>query len=765
MSAQVSPPSASLIPQVVDPTTDELIKRGRVKSPGDLVTAHQSLYTADWESSRARALVQAQADGQPPYSESRDRIRGYGGRSNVNWGLADQALSEAVLPYNDILDSLDIFGTVPTRHGDQQMQDQWTAIISEEITRTIKSWEDFDDVWQQNVLLFVQEGLSFAFFEDDRDWRWRVYGQQFLKFPRRVRANVNDCDIFTCQMQVLPHILFRKIENPEVAEEMGWNVKAVKDALKTASPKGLRTDDPQEWERAWKDNDIVYGVTCATVEVVQGWVRELDGTVSHYIARADGEGDWLYKCEGKYKSMKRLLVAYKYGVGTNGDFQSIRGLGQKTFSSASGINRLLCKALDMMVHEATPVLQAENEDAQMDQALVPTGPYNRMAPGVSFVEQKLPNFAQGLQPGIEMLRGVFSARSQPYAPQPAAALDRTQRTKYEMQLKSEQSGKLTTSGMNLFFRAWGDHFREIVRRLCCEDYTQEDPGGHEAWEFRTRCLKRGVPLEAIYAVDIGGIEVNMGIGKGSASERRAVVSMFNEVLYYRADQYAQQKINNMTAAAYAGSRVANELFPADQGLRPPVDLQIALLENTQMSQTGQMAEVVPNQDHIVHVNTHLQKLFELNGALTELQIDLEQAIPQMMPIWQHAGEHMQFVDPMNPASKEFKEALQQLGEVITNGQKHLDAEAKRQQKEMGAEGEGGENYGGTPASTYKQSVQAQAKLVDLELDTAKKQQDLAFDAEKRKQELAFRDAQFAQNIRHKAAELKLKKPPGGGKAA
>jgi NAD-specific glutamate dehydrogenase len=136
-----------------------------------------------------------------------------------------------------------------------------------------------------------------------------------------------------------------------------------------------------------------------------------------------------------------------------------------------------------------------------------------------------------------------------------------------------------------------------------------------------------------------------------------------------------------------------------------------------------------------------------------------------MPIWQHAGEHMQFVDPMNPASKEFKEALQQLGEVITNGQKHLDAEAKRQQKEMGAEGKGGENYGGTPASTYKQAVQAQQALTDLELDAAKKQQDLAFDAEKRKQDLAFRDAQFAQSIRHKAAELKLKKPSGGDKAA
>lgn len=751
-----TPPSLNLIPQVVDPSTKELIPRGRVKSPKDLVSAYQSLFNADRESSRQRALVQAQVDGQPPYSESSERLRNLHGRANVNWGLADQGLSEAVMPYNDILEAIDKFAHVPTSYGnDEQTRTRFSEIISDELTRMLRTWDDFYDLWEQNTLLFNQEGLSFAFFDDDCDWRWKVYGQQFFKFPRRVRASVNATDLFAAKIDMMPHELFSKIRNPDAAKEAGWKPEEVRAALKTATPHGIPTNDPQEWERAWKDNDIIFGITSATVETVQAWVRELDGSVSHYICRADGQGDWLYCSMGKYRSIKRMVIAYKGNIGTNGDFQSIRGWGQKSFSSSSGINRLLCKLLDMAVHTATPVLQCDSEDSLTDQAMQQWGPYIKMASGVTFAEQKMPALDQTLIPALQSLQDVHRMRSSSYAPMPANQMSsRTQKTKYQVQTETEQNGKLTSASMNRFFKSWGDHFKEFVRRVINPDYTQDDPGGHEVWEFRRRCVKKGVPLEAIYEVDVDGIEVNMGFGKGSVSERRATISALEED-YYKLDRKGQKDFTNLKFSAYLGTTLANRLAPVAPDRVPNDEVHTALSENNQAS-VGQPIYVLDDDDHPVHLNAHLTRLFEINDQLTNLQIQLEEGIPQMLPIWEHAGEHLQYMDPMNPVAKEFKEALQQLGEVVTNGQKELDAEAKRAAKEQGMTGEEAEpGYGGMNASTYKQAVQAQQSLQQLDLDAAKQRQQLDFDAKKRTIDLVARDAKFAQDIKHRREMMLL----------
>ena len=124
----------------------------------------------------------------------------------------------------------------------------------------------------------------------------------------------------------------------------------------------------------------------------------------------------------------------------------------------------------------------------------------------------------------------------------------------------------------------------------------------------------------------------------------------------------------------------------------------------------------------------------------------------MFPIWKHAGEHMEFISPENPLFPEFKEALQQVGEVVINGQKHLDAEQRKAEAAAGQE----TDNGSTPGVT-RQAIEAQALLSQLEVQ--KKQQDLAFDQAEHKQKLAFKDAEFAQNIRQKAMEQSMQKKP------
>ena len=308
----------STLPSIIDAETGEIKMRNRITSSAELASTFQALFVADFQASRARALVQSEVDGNPPYSDSEDRKYGVGGRTNVNWGYLTQSQQDIEEPYISLFESIDTFGTTPTEYGTELERNQYAQVIAEEVSRMIRNWPDWPFTLQMTVHLFTMFGVSFTFRDDAHDWRWKVYDLGYLKMPRRTRASINDVDIVTCKVEMLPSQLYKKIQNEEVATLAGWNVEAVKAAMKSATQKAADTSNPQAMEATYKDQDYFTGLSATTVDLVHGWIREADGTVTHLIARDDGVGEFLYKCEGLYTDMSQLVTAYTFGVGSNG---------------------------------------------------------------------------------------------------------------------------------------------------------------------------------------------------------------------------------------------------------------------------------------------------------------------------------------------------------------------------------------------------------------------------------------------------------------
>lgn len=757
MSDLNAPQKLNALPPVATPE-GEPIKRDRLKSPSDLISQYETLYIADLESAKQRTLAQEQRDGVPPYDPTRERAAGLAGRANVNWGLLDSVAVEAEAPYIDILEGIDEFCTMPTNFGsNQQQRMEWERIISEEFTLMLKSWPRFFPLWQQNVRIFVSEGLSFAFFDDDEDWRWNIKGQQEIKFPRRTEADINTLDLIAARIEIPPHKLFAYCQDKEVAVKEGWNPDAVWQAiLRLAGQQMPRGNDLQEWEKAWKNNDLILGSSNLTVPCIAGWVRELDGSVSQYLAAADSvtqNDTFLFKRVGKYRRLSNMIIAYSYGVGTNGCFHSVRGIHQKAFASCSGINRALNRMLDMSIHGSTPWITTNEEDTLTELPLVPMGPYGVLKPGAAFVENKVPPFEQTLIPALNFLQQVFQTRTSQFTSASGGNQDRTERTAYEKRMQYEREAKLSTSGMNLFKASWTAHLKEIARRVCRKGYASDEPGGEEVTEFRARCLDRGVPAEAIDEVDIQRIEANLGLGKGSATERRIVVDALNQMLYYRLDPQGRAYLDNMTASAYAGTRIANLLSPVQQGLRPPSDLEFANLENFNVANGGTVP-VLPNQDHAVHISSHIEEMGRINEGITHMQVPLEQGIPKLMALQQHNNDHMQYMDQQDPQAATFRDALNEFNQVIDNGNKQLFAQQEKMRREAehngmvaGQDGQPQpQGDGGTDANaaTLVQAAQAQQKVADMQMLTNQKlhQNDIAF-----RQKMAIEDAKAAAEIR------------------
>jgi hypothetical protein len=752
MSLQLSnvPNNPSTLPPIVDAEDGEIILRNRVKDPSALQSVWNGLFIADFQAMRARALVQSEVDGNPPFSEGRDRIHGMAGRTNVNFGYLSQSQREVEEPYIQLFHAIDQFGMVPTEFGDEQQKLTWSQIISEEISRMVKNWSDFNFNVQLCVHQFTMFGVSFTFREDKYDWRWKVYDLQYLKLPRRTRATINDVDLVVCKVEMLPSELHRKIENRDAAIKAGWNPDEVLKAIKTAQQRSPDTSNPQETQQTYKDQDYFSGLSATTVQLIHGWIAEVDGTITHVIGRYDGQGDWLYKCEGVYNHMSQLITAYTYGVGSNGDFYALRGNGWNGHNGSVMLNLMTCKFMDQAIFAATPAIQASSEDAVIDQMIQPRGPYNVVLQGTSFPEVPHVPFKDSLIPAIGSLTNIFNMRTSSF--RVGMSQDgKTPKTAEEIQSANAVQGRLATGGIDLFFDSWKNDFKEIVRRACNKDY----PAGHGGWkevlEFRKRCIKRGVPIEAIYAVDVDGIEINQGLGKGSVLERRTAAGAVMNVMD-RLDADGQQIALRTYLASHTDVAYANMLVPKQPGQRPPMDLQIANMENALMG-LGQPAVIEPNQNHVIHVGTHLQKLDEVNTALSQLQIEMEQAIPQMQMIWQHAGEHMQFISQRNPLFKIYKEELQQLGEVVINGAKHLEAQQRKAAEQAQQAGEEVPAQESAMLSTDRQAVDAAARIAML--DAQKKALELDFAAKKSAQELAQNDAKFAQQTAQNALKMRM----------
>lgn len=744
------------LPTEASPLVPDVTAAARVKRASDVVSQYQTLFNEDYIASRDRAVVQSMADRNAPYSDSRLRQLGISGITNVNWGDLGIAQMEAEKPYNSVLMSMSHFGIVPFKNGvltDVEAEEK-EIVVAEELHRMITEWRDFRFRWKMNAHFFTMWGVSFTYREDNLDWRWKVSSLQDVKVPRGTQATVNEVDRIFMKADMTPSDLFAKIRDPEVGRLAGWNEAQIRMSCANAQPKPLNTQSPEDMQAMWKDNSVYSGNTNIVVQVVHGFVKEVDGSVSHYIVDYTlntAEAQFIYEKKGKFADMSEFINAYLFGVGTNGDFHSIRGNAFNLFPSAAALNKLRCKLVDKANDEANTFLSTDNEDATIDNMIVPRGPYFQLTTGVNFVERATPPVAGNLVPAIEEMEQTFRVQSSGMAPRSAAQTERGQKTKYELQRADEIDSSLTSDSMDMFLDSWKWDYREVVKRVINPDLQEDHPGGKQAFDFRRRCEQRGVPYALLQQLDFDNINLNRGIGRGSSAERRSVLSNLNDTIFGRLDPEGQQILTRDTIAAQTDYRYALMLVPRQAGQRPPVDKQIANIENMDLK-TGSDAVLVPNQNHIVHVGTHLELLQAYDAAIAEVQVELKDAIPVMLKASEHCNEHMQYIDPESQPYRTYKQALQQLNEVITNGAKHLEADQRKAQKAM-EKGLPPPEEDGTPPGVHGQAVDAKARLEMIRQEGLTK---LEIKKQEADQKLLFNDAFAAQKLKQMSAEQQIK---------
>lgn len=730
---------ASLNPETGKPPAE------RLRDVKSAIELYNKLRQADLVSSQNRARTQAMFDGDPPYNQTELIADGQGHRCNLNFDEAAQLLESSMGGYVDLLNSVDRFLNVQLDRKKYPWSDQvyeWEQTISEEFTKALREWDKFTF---NHLLLsnyFVAFGVGIAYFMDEDDWRWGVDSMANVWFPRETFATESELEVTCALRKYQAHQLYRKIANEEAATELGWNVEAVKRAIiKSCGKSGTSYyNNWEELQNEWKNNDLYIGYAKASeIRTVHFWVKEFDGKVSHYIALEQGQdnNEFLYKNRCRFEEMSEALVTFTYGIGTNGFYHGIRGLGYKIFPMIQVSNRARCQFMDGAMMSSSVWVQGKDEDSAESLQFQYFGPYAVISPGVTIIPQGNMNLSQNIVPVLNDMSSLLQNKTGEY--QTSSALDPKEKTAFEVKADVSAKAKLSTTALNLFYEPWQRLLRQVLKRFCRRKYREQDPGGQLVWKFINRCVLRGVPLEAIYHVDADQTSVERAIGAGSPEMRLLILDEMAQLVPQYDDIGRYNYVRDRTATR-VGYEKADRYIPAKPYSRVAPDVKIAELENAVM-RMGQPQLVLPDEDHAAHARTHFPAMDQLIVQLQQQPDSIGQVVPPLALLIRHTTEHVASMSDsvlLQQEAAQFRKMLQNYSAIAENAALHLAKLEREQAKQQGQQA--------SDAGETKLQVDIARTQAKIQMMQAESQAKMQIAQQESKQKLALRDAEAAAKI-------------------
>jgi len=713
----------------------------RLKDVKSAVGIFSTLLRADEKSAVNRARIDSMFDGAAPYSQSQLTASGQGLKTNLNFGEAQRFLDISLSAYVDLYSSLERLVEVKATMGERSDTGPKEAIIAEELTNLFRRWPEFHSSYLRLCTQFIKHGVGIAYFDSPEDWKFRVGGFADILIPRQSPATENGIDIAIGRRQYHLHELYHFIKNEKAAKTVGWNVEEVKrvmlDNVKTSGrsyQSGTTYSDYEALQAEIKNNDLYTGIQNPTVDVLHYWVREMDGSVSHYISAESSPKDFLYKKVSRYETPEQAYIFFTYGVGSNGTFHSIRGLGQRIFAHVQTSNRLRCQQIDGAMLGSSVMIQPENQRALDELQFTFYGAYAVMSPNVRIVEKAIPNLGTAVQPALQDLSQQLALNTDTistYGPNQSSPYKNQMQVVSDMDVATRISG----STLNLFYASWTRLMREMVRRV-----VQTKRPDAAIKDFFARCAKRGVEADFIKKLDVEQTRAVRSIGNGSHANRLVALRELQGISG-QFDDVGRRNLTRDIVSTRVGHDLADRYVPAQESERQTVDTKIAYLENQQLQQ-GQPVPVVSSELHGQHLQLHVPLLQQIIEAIDGGQADPQRALPALQALYQHIAETAQYAagDPaLQAVVANTKQVLQYAEEAINNTMKALE-KIQREQAENMQEGTG-------QPQMSEVDMKIQKAQVDMQIAQQKAELDMAIKQRKFDQDQAIRDAEAALRFR------------------
>ena len=711
--------------------------QSRLQDAKSAINLFHALRKADEGSAKNRARVDAMFDGANPYNQAQLNASGQGLKTNLNFGEAQRLLDISLSAYVDLYSSLEKLVEVKGTQGEPAERGQMEDIVAEELTHLMRSWPEFHSHYLRLCTTFIKHGVGICYFDTPDDWRFRVGGFADMLIPRQTPANESMIDVAIGRRQYHLHELFAFIKNPKAAERVGWNV----DEVKRVIMKNCRTDgrDPSGYAKQWetfqqelKNNDIHAGHQNPTVAVLHYWVREMDGSISHYITAEDKAAEFMYKKLSRYSTPEQAYIMFNYGVGSNGTYHSIRGLGHRIFNHIQTSNRLRCQMVDGAMLSSAIMIQPDSQRAMDELGFTYYGAYAVLSPNVNIIDKAIPNLSNSVQPALTDISNQLALNTDTvssYGSQQSSPYRNQMQVISDMDVQTKLSG----ASLNLFYSSWQRLLKEVVRRIVTSKRNDAS-----IKDFKNRCAMRGVPEEFIMTLDVARTKAVRSIGNGSYANRLVALRELQGISG-SFDDVGRRNLTRDIVSTRVGHDLADRYVPVAQDSRPTVDNKIAFLENQTMMQ-GSPVPVEANEIHGLHLDVHIPALVQLIEQLNAGAADPVQSLPALQAFYSHVGETVQALAADPAAQAEIGQARQ----VLQFAEELINNTSKQVQK---IEREAAQAGGGGQEADPEMQAKMQEHQLKMQMAQQKAELEMSLKQAKFEQEQAMRDAENVLKMR------------------
>ena len=744
----------------------------RLSDPSMAYGLWERLFDADREASKNRAKVDAMVNGEPPFDQSLLDETGQSDAANFNTREAASQVNQVSAAYYDLVTSNRDLVSIKVNYGDNTARKQIENAIAEEFTWLVRNWDSFEYWYNCMVRQHVVHGIGVTFFPDETDWRFKSCGLADFKLPRDTAATEDAIQIAAALIPTNLSELFEQIQSAKEAEQCNWNIESLKKMVMEEAKNILSQNHSPYWdnweyiEKQIKENSIYFGSTASTrLWLIHFWIKEDDGTISHGIISKDDRNPtgWLYFNKSRFESIRQAFVIFPYDIGS-GTYHTVRGLGYVIQPQVQANNALACRMADGAMASTMNLLQIKNPNqTDLDRlALAHFGNNEVLPPGVDYVERRLPDYTSTVLPVINYLQAQLRQNNTGAKPT-LPAIDRNAPA-VAFQMEAQNNAALSASALNRFYSQLDKLFKEMFRRATTDGYLPTDPGGDLVLEFLKRLKRRRVPLEALKYVT--EVKSTRSVGAGSAANRLLAYQRLERLQGAFDPEGRRNLVSDILSEEVGFENVDRYMQPVTMTeQRMPIDIKIAEFENTKF-ELGKTSSVLPNEDHFVHIQTHLPVLAQLVGSVEQGagQVPVEQLIQIhtiLMAGIPHCAQHVEQMSADRTRRDETKQAIQIVQQLSASAdrirnqivrlqeaqQEAMIAEQERQAQAQAAyvaELEKRVEAGGPD------SAKAQAKLIEAQVMTRLKemefQQKLSQREREFNQKLALKDAEAAQRL-------------------
>lgn len=724
-----------------------LDKEGKPPTPSRLSSAAAlrglfgTLIREDEASAISRVRIQAMKDGEPPYNQAALVASGQGTRANANFLMGQDLITKANNGYIDIATSPKHLMTIEVEGGEAAERLSYSRIIASELTRTIRKWPGFMPNFLRLVDLFVTHGVGIEYSPNTTDFRFEVTGFSGFHIPRQTPATEEGIAYAIARKDMQVTELYDSIRDEAKAEKMGWNVAAVKAAIGRATTKSSNGELGQleKLQQQIKSNDLFSTRQFAHVPVLHGWVREFDGTISFFMTEKDcQEGDFLYKQYSQYDCAHDAFNFFCYGVG-NGTFHSVRGMGHMIYALVQLHNRLMCQKADGVMMDESIMVQAASANGLQEASLNYMGPFALLSNGLDIVDRKYSSSDRTL-PFLGEVKNLMGQTSGRFMAATGGTDSYQNRDSVNSQLETIASGD--SGAVDLFYSSWDRTMRKMCERIIKGSKVAKVD--RLTAEFHERIAKQGITQEILDSVDHDSTYAYRALGAGSPAARSVAFKRLMEVLP-QLDEIGRKRLIYQFVADLVGYQNADYFASESEEPRLNAEGSLAGLENILLMQ-GNPVPVLAYQMHATHVQIHMPPLLQTLDGIETGQIDPMQALQGLQVSLDHLAKHGEQLaqDPTQaPLYGQVKEALNNLQQVVTNMDRKIKAEQRKQAESGGAE----QTQAGQPDQSQAEQ-QIKLQMAQFKLDLAQRLGELkiANETAKANQSLALSDLKGKQLV-------------------